>query len=485
MVFSSITFLFYFLPLFLLCYWLLPWRNAVLMLASLFFYTWGEAKNLPLLLVCIFANYVFGLWIGRTQERGGRVAVPFSLGIGFNLAALGYYKYAHFALASALGLWTALTGQVVSVPDAVTQTSLPLGISFFSFHAISYLVDVQRRKTPAEKSWTALFTYIVMFPQLVAGPIVRFSSVAKQLHRRRFSWGRNQVGMRFFVLGLAQKVLLANTLALCADKVFALPEHALTTAIAWLGIVTYSLQIYFDFAGYSLMAIGLGLMCGFAFPRNFNLPYMAQSLTEFWRRWHMSLSRWFRDYVYIPLGGNRGSTWRTGLNLFAVFFLCGLWHGANWTFVAWGMMHGAFLVLERVGLSRVLQRCPVLLRHAYTLMVVMLAWVLFRSESISQASHFAQTLFGKHGTSASTPTEVIFDFQPLASFLTPSLLLGLASAVLFATPALRNVWQSVSERFLSQRVQRGVEGAALLSLLLLSAMSLASGVYNPFIYFRF
>lgn len=483
MVFSSITFLFYFLPLFLLSYWLLPWRNAVLMVASLFFYTWGEAKNLPLLLVCIAANYGFGLWIGRAQERGARVGIPFGLAISFNLAALGYYKYAHFALRSLLALWTGLTGQVVSVPDAVAQQSLPLGISFFTFHAISYLIDVYRRKTPAEKSLTALFTYIVMFPQLVAGPIVRFSSVARQLHHRRFSWARSELGMRFFVLGLAQKVLLANTLALCADKVFALPLDALSTGIAWLGIVTYSLQIYFDFAGYSLMAIGLGLACGFAFPRNFSLPYIAQSLTEFWRRWHMSLSRWFRDYVYIPLGGNRGSKWRTGFNLFTVFLLCGLWHGANWTFVAWGMLHGAFLVLERVGLSRLLMRCPSLVRHAYTLLVVMGAWVLFRSDSLSQALQFAQALIGVHASDIRT--EVLFDLQPLAAFLTPSLLLSLACALVLATPVLSKSWLWLSERVLPKRLQRGVESAALLSLLLLSAMSLASGVYNPFIYFRF
>lgn len=483
MVFSSITFLFYFLPLFLLCYWLLPWRNSVLMVASLFFYTWGEAKNLPLLLVCIFANYGFGLWIGRAQERGGRVGIPFALAITFNLAALGYYKYAHFALRSASELWSALTGHAVPMPDSVVQSSLPLGISFFTFHAISYLVDVYRRKTPAEKSLTALFTYIVMFPQLVAGPIVRFSAVARQLHHRRFSWARSELGMRFFVLGLAQKVLLANTLALCADKVFALPFDLLSTPLAWLGIVSYSLQIYFDFAGYSLMAIGLGLACGFAFPRNFNLPYIAQSMTEFWRRWHMSLSRWFRDYVYIPLGGNRGAAWRTGFNLFAVFFLCGLWHGANWTFVVWGMVHGTFLVLERVGLSRLLTRCPAFVRHAYTLLVVMGAWVLFRSDSWSQALQFGRALIGVPATGVRT--EVLFDLQPLASFLTPSLLLSLVCALLLATSLWSKLWLGLSERVLSQRVQRGVESGALLSLLLLSAMSLASGVYNPFIYFRF
>ena len=485
MVFSSISFLFYFLPLFLLSYWLLPWRNAVLMVASLFFYTWGEAKNLPLLLISITANYAFGLWIGRAQERGARVGIPFALAISFNLLALGYYKYAHFALRSVADVWMGLTGQVVLVPEAVAQQSLPLGISFFTFHAISYLVDVYRRKTPAEKSLTALFTYIVMFPQLVAGPIVRFSAVARQLHHRRFSWARSELGMRFFVLGLAQKVLLANTLALCADKVFSLPLESLSTGIAWLGIVTYSLQIYFDFAGYSLMAIGLGLACGFAFPRNFNLPYAAQSLTEFWRRWHMSLSRWFRDYVYIPLGGNRGSSWRTGFNLFTVFFLCGLWHGANWTFVLWGILHGVFLVLERIGLSRLLALCPALLRHGYTLLVVMLAWVLFRSESVTQALHYVGALLGQQNSDAATTAKLIFETQPFASFLTPSLLLSLVCGLLLATGLWRRFWQQCRSRVVPTRLAQVLEGSALLTLLLLSAMSLASGVYNPFIYFRF
>lgn len=474
MVFSSITFLFYFLPIFLVSYRVLPWKNAVLAIASLVFYTWGEPANLPLLLICIAANYGFGLWIGKAQQRGASAKLAFVLAVGFNLSGLAYYKYFNFAMDSVMQVGSALHFQFTR-PE---QVNLPLGISFFIFHAISYLVDIYRKKTAPEKSFTALFTYIIMFPQLVAGPIVRFSTVARQLHQRRWSWARAEMGIRFFILGLAQKILLANTFALSADQIFALSPNQLSSSVAWLGALTYTLQIYFDFGGYSLMAIGLGIVCGFTFPRNFHFPYIAQSITEFWRRWHMSLSRWFRDYVYIPLGGNRGTSLRTAINLFSVFVLCGLWHGANWTFVVWGIYHGLFLVVERLGVSAWIARCWRPLRHLYTMLVVMLAWVLFRSESIQSAGNFALSMFGIGNLDMAQAT-------PLAAYLPPSLLLAIPAGIVLATPAQAILMNAIRARFPVSPSLKLIQQVSLLGLFVLCMISLASGVYNPFIYFRF
>lgn len=482
MVFSSVSFLFYFLPIFLLVYGVLPWRNAVLLIASLVFYSWGEPQNLPLLLVCIAANYGFGLWIGYAQERAvehkesiNAARLPFSVAIVFNLGALLYYKYFNFALSNwhSLQLWVSPT----TVVEPAEPIALPLGISFFTFHAISYLVDVYRQKTKAERSFTALFTYIIMFPQLVAGPIVRFSTVARQLHHRRWSWLRVEAGARFFCMGLAQKILLANTVAVVADKIFALPKTELSSALAWLGALCYSLQIYFDFAGYSLMAIGLGLICGFSFPRNFNLPYMASSVTDFWRRWHMSLSRWFRDYVYIPLGGNRHGLSRTLFNLFLVFFLCGLWHGANWTFVVWGILHGSFLVLERLWLGRLLSKQTKVVQHSYTLLVVMLAWVVFRANDFAQAANVIQAMFGWSDAGAAHAA-----LSPLA-YCSNTVIFAMLSAVFFCSGLSQLLFQQIQKRFAISAIL--FDRVWMLCLLILCSVSLASGAYNPFIYFRF
>ena len=486
MVFSSVSFLFYFLPIFLVLYGALPWRNAVLLIASLIFYSWGEPQNLPLLLICITVNYGFGLWIGQAQIRSqatiqsgvsvtNAARIPFVIAIIFNLGALLYYKYFNFALSNWHSLQYWMTG--ADMPKDVETVALPLGISFFTFHAISYLVDVYRQKTKAERSFTALFTYIIMFPQLVAGPIVRFSTVARQLHHRRWSWWRVEAGTRFFCLGLAQKILIANTVAVVADKIFSLPKEALSSSLAWLGALCYSLQIYFDFAGYSLMAIGLGLICGFSFPRNFNLPYVARSVTEFWRRWHMSLSRWFRDYVYIPLGGNRHGLSRTLLNLFLVFFLCGLWHGANWTFVVWGMLHGSFLVIERLWLGQVLAKQARVVQHAYTLVVVMLAWVIFRANDFTQAANVIQAMFGMADPIAKATALSVM------AYCSNTVIFALLCAIFFASGISKKLSGIAQQRLGLTALL--IDRTWLLCLLLLCGVSLASGAYNPFIYFRF
>src|SRR4051812_33021340 len=362
MLFPSITFLFYFLPLFCIVYCAVPGltaKNIVLVAASLLFYAWGEPIFVLLLAGEIVFNYAAALLIRGTHDNRRRLAT--ALAIAANLAILGIFKYADFAL----GTLNAVVGGTFTLPGLV----LPLGISFFTFHAISYLVDVHRGAAP-NRSLLQVAVYIAMFPQLIAGPIIRYHTIARRLRERRMTLGRVSAGIRIFVIGLAQKALIADEVARLAEAVFdkaTLPS----LAEAWLGLSAYPIQIYFDFAGYSNMAIGLGLALGFSFPRNFRLPYVARSITEFWRRWHISLSQWLRDYLYIPLGGNRGTQAETYRNLCLVFLACGLWHGANWTFVIWGVHHGVFLVIERAGLGRVLAHAPVWVARVYALTAVM------------------------------------------------------------------------------------------------------------------
>jgi alginate O-acetyltransferase complex protein AlgI len=464
MVFSSITFLFYFLPLFLVLYFISPFKNTVLLVASLFFYAWGEAEFVLLLLASIGINFFFGLLIDKHTGKKKKVAL--AVGVAANLLLIGYFKYFTFFLRDIIGA------------ESVSDVHLPLGISFFTFQAISYLVDIYRKEAKVEKNIFNLALYISMFPQLVAGPIVRFKSVTEQIHNRSSSLAQVVSGVKIFMIGLGQKTLLANTFAEPADAIFALNEATLTTATAWLGALCYTFQIYFDFAGYSNMAIGLGLVMGFHFPKNFNYPYVSQSITEFWRRWHMSLSSWFRDYLYIPLGGNRRSSARTYLNLFLVFFLCGLWHGAAWPFIIWGLYHGGFLIVERAGFGEWLNAQWRPLRHVYTLLVVVIGWVIFRAENFDQLSYYLTAMIGK----PSGETLVfVFDY-----FMTNSLAVVFVVSLVFSTP-LYGLVQSLKEHK-TQPVR--FSGFVLLeifyiSVFLLSVLSVASGSYNPFIYFRF
>ena len=464
MVFATTSFLYLFLPAFLLCYLLLPWRNLVALAFSLLFFAWGEGAYLLLLLATIGINYLIG---GQLGPGRGRLL---SLGIALNLLILGYFKYFGFLVSSVLNL---------SVPPE-DLPHLPLGISFFIFQSMSYLIDVYRGESPRARSFFDLALYIAMFPQLIAGPIVRYGTVAQALVSRQIALHDVYRGALLFTLGLSYKILIANNTAEVADAVFALAPQALDTATAWIGVFAYTLQIFFDFAGYSLMAIGLGRIMGFHFPQNFNYPYISQSITEFWRRWHMSLSSWFRDYLYIPLGGNRGGPLRTYRNLFIVFFLCGLWHGAAWTFIAWGMFHGAALTLERMGLTSLLARTPRFTRHFYTLLLVMVGWVLFRAETFTQASLFLQVMFWP--TTAEAP-----GFAELVS--NENLFMGLLGCVL-ALPLLERSRLFRHEDNPNQ--ESGIGRVALLrggviglALLLLCSVYVVSGTYNPFIYFRF
>ncbi|MCB1583681.1 MAG: MBOAT family protein, partial [Xanthomonadales bacterium] len=384
------------------------------------------------------------------------------IGVTLNLIPLLFFKYFTFFLE-----------QLGQTPTA--EIHLPLGISFFTFQAISYLVDVYREQTPAERNLINLGLYIALFPQLIAGPIVRFRSINKQLAERLHSKAQFIEGIERLIFGLSKKLLIANPLGFVADQIYALPSSQIDGSLAWMAAISYTMQIYFDFSAYSDMAIGLANMFGFKIPENFNYPYMAQSIQEFWRRWHISLSRWFRDYLYIPLGGNRLGDKRTYFNLLVVFTLCGFWHGASWSFVIWGLYHGLFLILERLGLTHVLLTTPRLFRHAYALLVVIFGWVFFRVESIGDALAIqGRMLF------TSQPENVLYS---LHYFVSPQFYLALFFGLLLSTSVFKR-WSMVSidQQSNAQLLGRNIW---IIALLLLNFVVISASTYNPFIYFRF
>jgi alginate O-acetyltransferase complex protein AlgI len=471
MVFSSVDFLFLFLPVFLLAQFFLPYRNATFVVFSAVFYFIGEGWYTGVIAVSVVANYVFGLAIDRAVP-GSPKKWALGLGVSANLALLFFFKYAGFFAVNFAG---AVQG------SWITSIHLPLGISFFTFHAISYLVDIYRHDAKAERSFVNLSLYMLMFPQLIAGPILRFHTVARQL-KRRVVTGRNiYYGGVLFCFGLGQKVLLADTMASVADPLFA-RWQTLSPQTAWLATIAYALQIFFDFAGYSNMAIGLGWITGFHFPRNFNYPYISKSITEFWQRWHMSLSRWFRDYLYIPLGGNRHGNLRTYRNLMIVFLLCGLWHGAAWTFVLWGAYYGLLLVIERLGFEQLLRKAPTLLQHAYALLAIAVGWVLFRSNTMDQAAGMLGRMFF-----LVRPVDV-----PLDSAIDGRQLAALIAAIVLSTPVVATLLRRLMSMPAPSPWPRQVSTihyavgiVVSVAVLGASAVKVLTGSYSPFIYFRF
>jgi len=466
MVFSSVPFLFYFLPLFFAAYALTPsirGKNFTTLVFSLLFYAWGEPWFVLILLLSIAGNWSAALLIDRAAGAARRALLAGAITV--NLGVLAVFKYAGFAVAN---LDVLLTPLHLALPPP--NIPLPLGISFFTFHCLSYVIDVYRRRFRANRDPVEVALYIALFPQLIAGPIVRYNTIARQLRVRRHTLARASAGARIFVIGLAQKVLIADQVAPLADTVF---DHVArpSFAEAWSGLLAYTVQIYFDFAGYSTMAVGLGLCLGFTLPRNFRMPYTALSITAFWRRWHMSLSAWLRDYLYIPLGGSRGAPWQTWRNLFTVFLLCGMWHGASWDFLLWGGWHGLFLAVERAGLSRFLARLPAVLRWVYTLAVVMGGWVLFRARDLAAAGQVWRGLLGGNGAR--------FGFA-VHQALEPVLVLALAAGCVLA----------VAPRWVPlPRLPRPLFAVAdtvwTLAMLVLAMLWVAAGSYSPFLYFRF
>lgn len=481
MVFSSPYFLFVFLPAVLLLIGLFGKRfhNIILLIASLYFYAWGNVSHLALLLISIILNYFIGLLLDNAFKARSKKLI-LAIGLSGNLVLLGYYKYFNFIMENINELLINLGGQSIEVNDV----TLPIGISFFTFQAMSYIVDVYRKTSPVQRNPINLALYISLFPQLIAGPIVRYHDIDKQLNKRILNREKVSSGIIRFIYGLAKKVLIANTFALIADDIFAIAPDGLSSGVAWFGIMAYAFQIYFDFSGYSDMAIGLGRIFGFEFPENFNFPYISQSIKEFWRRWHISLSTWFRDYLYFPLGGNRISPARTYINLFIVFFATGIWHGASWNFVVWGLFHGLFLVIERIGLEKILLRLPKVLRISYTLLVVLVGWVLFRADTLSAGLEYLSSMF-----LIQIPEKQSFyvlEFLNLKTYL--AILFAFAFSFKFIKGGLnyiRSIGSHLKNTHAFFDLYAFSKLAIVLFLFLLSVIYLSADTYNPFIYFRF
>ncbi|MEK3745799.1 MBOAT family O-acyltransferase [Brevibacillus sp. FSL K6-0770] len=468
MVFSSLLFFFYFLPLTLLLYYIAPARlkNAVLFAASLVFYAWGEPVYVFLMLASTAFDYANGLLLDKFRERRGVARAILLFSLAGSLGVLGFFKYAGF-VADNLNQWLGLSLSVPELP-------LPVGISFYTFQTMSYIVDVYRGKVAAQKNMLSFGLYVAMFPQLVAGPIIQYGEIARQLVARTVTFGQFGEGAALLVRGLAKKVLLANNIGLLWSDVKATPPDELTTFLAWLGIVAFAFQIYFDFSGYSDMARGLGKMFGFDFMENFRYPYMSKSISEFWRRWHISLGSWFREYVYIPLGGNRAGLLRQSANLLAVWFLTGLWHGASWNFVIWGVYFGLFIILEKWLLLRLLQKAHAAVGHVYTLVVVLIGWVFFECASLPVAWQFLRAMFGFAG-------QGFMDDQALYYWSTSWLLLLVLA--ICSTPFPEKAAALLRDR---RHLLGGAVAAAVhVGLLLLSTAFLVDETYNPFLYFRF
>ena len=471
MVFSSIAFIMYFMPVFFLVYYILPasYKNAWLFLASLGFYYYGVRGNpgyLLLMIMSVVVNFVAGKLIEAQKTKRARKAW-LVVGIVYDLGWLILFKYLGFLIENLNALFGAMH---VKVQLETWNLILPIGISFYTFQIISYLVDVYRRETKAEKSLISLGTYLCMFPQLIAGPIVNYHLIQEQLHKRKHSMVKVESGLKVFALGLAYKVLLANRVGHLWTEVTAIGYESISTPLAWMSIVAYSLQLYFDFYGYSLMAIGLGRMMGFDFPQNFNNPYMAVSMTDFWRRWHMTLGGWFREYVYIPLGGNRGGFAKTVRNMFVVWLLTGLWHGASWNFVLWGLLLFVLLFVEKAGLGKVLERHKAL-GHIYMILWIPLSWLVFVITDLSQLGIYLQKLFPFFGSTGT----VLFQGDYLKYGKTYGIYLVLG--ILFAT--------GVQEKLLKKNKTRLWVILLLLALFWASVYCMYLGMDDPFLYFRF
>lgn len=469
MLFSSTTFLFVFLPIVLAIYFICPkrFRNLVLLISSLIFYAWGEIKYLLVMLVTILVNYILALVCAackeRKQERGARAAVIGT--VIFSIGMLAFFKYSNFFLENI----NHTIGQMGGFRLSLLNIALPLGISFYTFQTLSYTIDVYRGEVKPQKNILTLATYVCLFPQLIAGPIVRYQTVAGELEHRQESTEQFGEGIRRFITGLGKKVLLANTAGSVFEMIQAMGDSQITVGLCWMASIAYSFQIYFDFSGYSDMAIGLGKMFGFQFLENFNYPYISRNITEFWRRWHISLSSWFKEYVYIPLGGNRCGKARMCLNIMIVWFLTGLWHGASYNFILWGVYYGLLLMVEKLFLKKYLRRLPKVVSHIYTMLFVMIGWVLFASEHLKGVISYLSVMFGN---------------APLVNssflYLIRSNFVFLIIGIIASLPVGKELYAKLPKK------------SKTVLMLLLSIVSiyictayLLDSTYNPFLYFRF
>lgn len=473
MVFSSLLFMFRFLPAVLILYYVLPkkCKNVVLLLFSLFFYAWGEPKYVFLMLCSITVDFFVGRAIEAAKGRGDVKAAKRRLMVSvvYNLSVLGFFKYADFLIGS--------VNAVFGTALPLTGIPLPIGISFFTFQTMSYTIDVYRGVTTAQKSWIKYGTYVSMFPQLIAGPIVQYKTIAQQMEHREENTDDFAYGIHRFMVGVGKKVLLANNAGVLWDAVSAMAPGSLPAATAWLGAVAYTFQIYFDFSGYSDMAIGLGKMFGFHFLENFNYPYISGSITEFWRRWHISLSSWFREYVYIPLGGNRRGKLKQVRNIAVVWLLTGIWHGASWNFVLWGVYYGVLLILEKFVFGHLLEKLPRVLRTVYTMFFVVLGWMLFAFDNVGTGLSYLRAMFGGFGSGAADASSIylLYNYAVLllACLLGSTQIPGKAAAALLGR-FKEGSWARVALRC-----------AFCGGVFLLAVAYLVDASYNPFLYFRF
>lgn len=463
MLFSSMTFVFMFLPvvcaLYLLCKKEL--HNPILLVASILFYAWGEPKFLAIMLITIILNYYGAIIVEKSVNK----KIPLIITIISNLGFLIYFKYFNFILDN-------LNALLHSNIDPL-NIIMPIGISFYTFQALSYVIDVYRGECKAQKDIYKLALFICLFPQLIAGPIVKYHDIADQIDDREVNFDKVTLGVKRFIIGLAKKMLIANTMGAIADKIFTQPADSFTPLTAWIGALSYTMQLYYDFSGYSDMAIGLGLIFGFTFMENFNYPYISKSITEFWRRWHISLSTWFKQYVYIPLGGNRKGNNRTYINLFIVFLLTGIWHGASWNFVFWGIWNGFFIILEKATgwCNETGNRFVNILKHIYTIFVFVIGWVMFRSEDMTYALTYIKNMFGLIDVHDVTYNMIYYgDYIEIFIFIT---------AILCAMPVFKNMI------YKEKKCIKFAVNIWLLLLFIISAASIANSTYNPFIYFRF
>ncbi len=463
MLFTSISFLYYFLPIVIILYFIVPkkFKNFILFLSSIFFYFCGEPIYTFLMIGEIFIAYVGARYLEKYRKKSILVSL-----LAIHIGALGLFKYSDFTINN--------INQIFGSKIPLLKLALPIGISFYTFQIISYVVDVYRGKVKAQKSFLKLATYVSLFPQLIAGPIVRYETIEKELDSRTSNFENFAYGVRRFVIGLGKKVLIANMLGELCDVFSTTNEKSIL--FYWIFAISYSLQIYFDFSAYSDMAIGLGRMFGFHFLENFNYPYISKSITEFWRRWHMSLSSWFRDYVYIPLGGNRKETIILVRNIFIVWALTGIWHGANWTFVIWGLMFGIMLIIEKLFLTKHLEKMPSILQRIYVLFTVMISFIIFNANSIGEAWNNIIGLFGANGESLINASTVYY----LKSYL-----VVLVIAIIGSTPLLKNIIEKLKTKTNANKIINLLEPIAMTSILIIVTAYLVDNSYNPFLYFRF
>lgn len=473
MLFTSIVFLSFFFPIVLIGYFLVPekYKNLFLFISSLIFYIWGEKGYVILLLFTISLNYFCSILITRGYRKTGvTVAVILSL------ASLFYFKYAEFAYTNIVELFTVLNidFSYLTIPQIV----LPLGISFFTFQVLSYTIDVYRGTVHASKSFLNFATYVTLFPHLIAGPIVRYAHIEKQLVKKDISAERVAEGIERFILGLIKKMFIANNCALIADTIFDINPDFYSPGAAWIAAFAYMLQIYFDFSAYSDMAIGIARIFGIDFHENFNYPYISNSIKDFWRRWHISLSSWFRDYLYIPLGGNRISKHRTYINLSIVFLATGLWHGASWNFLFWGIWHGFFIVIERIGFDKILEKTQKPIRYIYTFFVVFIGWIFFRASDLTYALNFIERMLWLNSSTENIVFQATYFITIKNCFIIPI-------AIIFSLPVFPFLRKKITEISLKYGLIRYIYYLGLILILFLILSMLSLGTYNPFIYFRF